>query len=141
MGPLISYLSSRTSPGFSEARKSYPVPQTGQKPNSRDSLAVHGEPFSSMPLQKRLRSGTTPSMTLAIGSSGGSGGSGTMPDPPNRRLVLRVERVLRVETRPRTLALRLLTAEGPLPGLRTEGGAVRVDRVEPLLAPVVGAAT
>jgi hypothetical protein len=60
-----------------------------------------------------------------------------MPDPPRRRLVLRVECVLRVEASPRTLALWLLNALRSLRALRTEGGAVRVDRVAPLLVVLV----
>jgi hypothetical protein len=78
-------------------------------------------------------------MTRAIGSSGGSGGNGTMPAPPSR-LELRVDLVLRVEIRPRTLALRALSAPRSVRALRTDGGAVRDDRVE-AVAPLTDAPT
>jgi hypothetical protein len=69
-------------------------------------------------------------MIRATGSSGGSGGSGTTPAPPNRRLEPRVERVLRVETSPRTLALLAVCAARPLRALRVDGAALRPERVD-----------
>jgi hypothetical protein len=59
-----------------------------------------------------------------------------MPAPPSLR-ELRVDRVPRVETRPRTLALLALSAEWSVRAERTLGGAVLVERVE--LAPLTGA--
>jgi hypothetical protein len=57
-----------------------------------------------------------------------------MPAPPRRR-ELRVERVPRVETSPRTLALLALRAVWSVRAERTLGGAVLDERVE-LVEPV-----
>ncbi len=52
-----------------------------------------------------------------------------MPAPPSLR-ELRADWVPRVETRPRTLALRALSAEWSVRAERTLGGAVLEERVE-----------
>jgi hypothetical protein len=61
-----------------------------------------------------------------------------MPAPPSLR-ELRVERVPRVETRPRTLALLALSAEWSVRAERALGGAVLEERVE--LVPLTDAAS